>query len=43
MEEITFAFRMSKTKGSTLESLIREHLLAKKLLNNSTLFLYLTI
>ena len=40
MEEIVFSVRLSKTEGSTLELIIREHWLPKKLLNNSALSLY---
>ena len=43
MEEITFSVRLNKTEGSTLEVFIRKHWLAKTLLNNSTLSLYLVL
>ena len=37
MEEITFSVRLNKTEGRTLELFIKEHWLAKKLLNNSVI------
>ena len=43
MEEITFSFRLNNREGSTLELFFREHWLAKKLLNNSALSLYLVM
>ena len=36
-EEITFAVHLNKTEGRTLELFIREHCLAKKVLNSSAL------
>ena len=41
MEEITFSVCLINREGSTLELIIREHWLAKKLLNNSALSLHL--
>ena len=43
MEEIIFSVRLNKTGGSALELFVKEHWLAKKLLNNSALSLYLVI
>ena len=43
MEEITFSVHLNKRERSTLELFIREQWLAKKLLNNSDLSLYLII
>ena len=43
MEEIAFSVRLNKMEGSTLELFIREHWLAKKLLNNSPLSLLLLL
>ena len=43
MEDITFSVRLNTREVSTLELFIREHWLAKKLLNNSDLFLYLAM
>ena len=43
MEEITFSFCLNNRAGSMLELFIREHWLAKKLLNNSALSLNLVI
>ena len=43
MEEIEFSVCLYKTEGRTLELVIREHWLAKKLLNNSALSLYLVM
>ena len=43
MEEITFSVRLSNREGSTLELFIREHWLAKRLLNNSVLSLHLVM
>ena len=37
MEEVTFSIRLNKADESMLELFIREHWLAKKLLNNSAL------
>ena len=35
MEDITFSVRLNNKEGSTLELFIREHWLAKNVLNNS--------
>ena len=43
MEEITFSVRLNNRDRSTIELFIREHWLAKKLLNNSALSLNLVI
>ena len=43
MEQITFSVRLNRTEGSTVELFIREHSLAKKLLNNSALTLNLVM
>ena len=43
MGEITFSVRLINREGSMLELFIREHWLAKKLLNNSALSLNLVI
>ena len=43
MEEIIFSVRLNKTGGSALELFVKEHWLAKTLLNNSALSLYLVI
>ena len=43
MEEIIFSVRLNQTGGSALELFVKEHWLAKKLLNNSALSLYLVI
>ena len=43
MEEITLSVCLNKTEESTLELFIREHGLAKKLLDNSALFLHLVM
>ena len=40
MEEITFSVRLNNRDRSTIELFIREHWLAKKLLNNSALSLH---
>ena len=37
MEEITFSVRLNNRERSTLELFIKEHWLAKKLLNNSVI------
>ena len=37
MEEITFSVRLNNRERSTLELVVREHWLAKKLLNDSAL------
>ena len=43
MEDITFSVRVNNREGSTLELFIRQHWLAKKLLNNSALSLHLVM
>ena len=43
MEEITFFVRLNNIEVSKLELFIREHWLAKTLLNNSALSLYLVM
>ena len=43
IEEIAFSVRLIKTEASTLELFIREYWLAKNLLNNSALSLYLVM
>ena len=43
MEEIIFSVRLNKTGGSALELFVKGHWLAKTLLNNSALSLYLVI
>ena len=43
MEEITFSVHLNNREGSTLELFIREHWLAKKLLNDSALSLHLVM
>ena len=43
MEEIIFSVRLNQTGGSSLELFVKEHWLAKKLLKNSALSLYLVI
>ena len=42
-EDITFSVRVNNREGSTLELFIRQHWLAKKLLNNSALSLHLVM
>ena len=43
MGEITFSVRLNNRAGTTLELFIREHWLAKNLLNNSALSLHLVM
>ena len=43
MEEITFSVCSSETEGSALELFIRRYCLAKKLVKNSNLSLYLVM
>ena len=43
MEEITLSVRLNNREGSMLELFIREHWLAKTLLNNSALSLHLVM
>ena len=43
MEDITFSVRLNTREVSMLELFIREHWLAKKLLNNSALSSYLVM